>query len=421
MRAIRRFPVRNFFFFALFGSLLLATGCGGGGGSSNNGGSGGSGGGGAVANSVPIVVNAGLVNSANTAFASATVCVPGTSNCQTINNLVIDTGSTGLRILKSALTLPLTQTKGPTGNPLLNCGQFVSFFTWGPVMTADVKMAGEVASSVPIQVVGEADTGFSQIPPACKNSAQDGDSVQGLGGNGILGVGPFLQDCGGACSVATNNPGFYYECPSPSLCGPTAANVPTNQQVANPISFFASDNNGVVIQLPQVPAAGAPSVNGTMIFGIGTQSNNSLGNATVFTLASDGTFTTLFAGHSYPGSFIDSGSNGIFFLTTNDPGIAGTGIFNCTDSQGKQNGFYCTPQTVNLSATNQGTNSATKAVQFSVADANSLPASNTAFNDLTGSNPGSFDWGLGFFFGRTVFTAIEGQGTPGGTGPFFAY
>jgi len=418
MCALRRLPVRKFFFFALFGSLALATGCGGGG-SSNNGGSGG---GGAVANSVPIVVNAGLVNSADTAFASVTVCVPGTSNCQTIDNMVIDTGSTGLRILKSSLTLPLTQAKGPTGNPLLNCGQFVSFFTWGPVMTADGKMAGEVASSVPIQVIGDADTGFPNPAPACKaSSTTEANTVSTLGGNGILGVGPFLQDCGSGCSVATNNPGFYYECPSPSVCGPTAANVPTNQQVANPISFFAGDNNGVVIQLPQVPAAGAPSVNGTMIFGIGTQSNNGLGNATVFTLLSDGTFSTLFAGQSYPGSFIDSGSNGIFFLTTNDPGIKGTGIFNCTDSQGNPNGFNCTPQTVNLSATNQGTNGHTNIVNFSVADANSLPVSNTAFNDLTGSNPGSFDWGLGFFFGRTVFTAIEGQSTPGGPGPFFAY
>ncbi|HZU45234.1 MAG TPA: DUF3443 family protein, partial [Terriglobales bacterium] len=64
-------------------------------------------------------------------------------------------------------------------------------------------------------------------------------------------------------------------------------------------------------------------------------------------------------------------------------------------------------------------------VQFTVADANSLLlAGNTAFNDLTGSNPGpppTFDWGLSFFFGRTVFTAIEGQNTPAGPGPYFAY
>jgi hypothetical protein len=38
-----------------------------------------------------------------------------------------------------------------------------------------------------------------------------------------------------------------------------------------------------------------------------------------------------------------------------------------------------------------------------------------------GPNPGAFDWGLPFFFGRQVFTAIEGASTPGGSGPYFAF
>ena len=32
-----------------------------------------------------------------------------------------------------------------------------------------------------------------------------------------------------------------------------------------------------------------------------------------------------------------------------------------------------------------------------------------------------FDWGLPFFFGREVFVAIEGQETPSGPGPYYAY
>ena len=43
------------------------------------------------------------------------------------------------------------------------------------------------------------------------------------------------------------------------------------------------------------------------------------------------------------------------------------------------------------------------------------------FGELGGPNAGSFDWGLPFFYGRAVFTAIEGQSTPGGAGPYWAF
>jgi hypothetical protein len=57
-----------------------------------------------------------------------------------------------------------------------------------------------------------------------------------------------------------------------------------------------------------------------------------------------------------------------------------------------------------------------------VANASVLFQNNfAAFNDVGGENPDSFDFGLPFFFGRTVYTAIEGQPTPGGTGPYVAF
>jgi hypothetical protein len=37
------------------------------------------------------------------------------------------------------------------------------------------------------------------------------------------------------------------------------------------------------------------------------------------------------------------------------------------------------------------------------------------------SSQSGFDWGLSFFFGRSVYTAIEGRSTSRATGPFFAH
>jgi hypothetical protein len=48
---------------------------------------------------------------------------------------------------------------------------------------------------------------------------------------------------------------------------------------------------------------------------------------------------------------------------------------------------------------------------------------NEAFDTVAGPNSGSFDWGMPFFFGRNVYTAIEGVTPPSGVpaGPFVAY
>ena len=61
-------------------------------------------------------------------------------------------------------------------------------------------------------------------------------------------------------------------------------------------------------------------------------------------------------------------------------------------------------------------------VNFTIEDADTLFAtSNTAFSTAGAPNPGSFDWGLGFYFGRSVFTAIENLSSAGGPGPYVAY
>ena len=128
-----------------------------------------------------------------------------------------------------------------------------------------------------------------------------------------------------------------------------------------------------------------------------------------------GNITTTFNGVAYPSSFIDSGSNGIFFLDS-----ATTGIPTCA---GMNSPWYCpTSSPDRLSATNQGTNGNQGIVNFSIENADQLfNTSNIAFSTLGGPLTGSFDWGLSFFYGRTVFTAIENMNTPGGPGPYVAY
>lgn len=53
-------------------------------------------------NTQPIAVSAAPGLTRNMPTTSVTVCVPGTSNCATVDNVQVDTGSQGLRILASA-------------------------------------------------------------------------------------------------------------------------------------------------------------------------------------------------------------------------------------------------------------------------------------------------------------------------------
>jgi hypothetical protein len=346
------------------------------------------------------------------AFTSVTVCVPGsTTSCQTIGGILVDTGSAGLRILSSALTISLPQQTGASGSPIVECLPFVDGITWGPVQTADMTIAGEEAKSLPIQVIGS--SSFTTIPSGCASYGAPEDDLSTLGANGVLGVGPYAQDCGTVCTESgASNPGLYYECPAAG-CAVTTESL--SSQVLNPVVLFPTDNNGVIIELPAVTGS-ETSITGSMIFGIGTRSNNGLGGATVYTVdPSSGNFTTAFNGVSYTDAgFLDTGSNAIYFLDSNT-----TGMPTCTDATF----WYCPTGTQSFSATNQGANGASGSVTFTVGNADTLSAGATTgvANGLAGPNPGTFDWGLPFFFGRTVYTAIEGQNTPGGMGPYWAY
>jgi len=391
-------------------------------------------------NVAPIVVDAGPSNlgysSTNVAFVTVTVCVPGTSNCQNIDHVMVDTGSSGLRLLPTGsggeLSLSLPQENDSSGNPLAECLVFLDGYIWGPVQTADVTIAGESASNVPVQLIIPSTTSPA-VPTSCSNqnpsggAGNEGNSVGDFGANGIIGVGLLPQDCGPGCTSQGNTspPDVYYDCPS-SGCTPTYATL--TQQVPNPVSMFATDNNGVLIELPSLASSNNQGLNvaGSLIFGIGTESNNGLGSAAIYEVpdiysSNFGNMITTYSGQSYPG-FLDSGSNGLFFLDSST-----TGIPLCTGFMGASDWYCPASPPANESVTNQGQSDSGPVgspvqASFSIDNANTLfGTNNTAFSTLGGPQSGSFDFGLAFFYGRNVFTAIEGASTPPGSGPYFAF
>ena len=277
---------------------------------------------------------------------------------------------------------------------------------------ADLQIAGETASSLPFQAIG--DPRFANVPADCSGMAKgEEDTVKTFGANGILGIGPFAYDCPACANVVI--PGTYYACSSASTCVGTM--VPLGSQVPNPETRFAVDNNGSIIQLPSVAAAGQLTVTGTLTFGVDTQSNNQSGSETVLTVDQNAELTLTFNGQPLSQSFIDSGSNGIFF---NDAAIPA-----CTQSG--YTDFYCPTNTLSLELSMQGENGVmANNMNFSVGNAQMMFANNPAFNAfpaLAGPNPNpnSFDLGLAFFYGKRVAIVVEGNKTSVGTGPYIAF
>ena len=398
--------------------LLSALACGGGGSSSspNN-----SGGGSTASNTLAVSVNAGpstLYAYTNGIFVSVTVCRPGTSTCVTVPNVLLDTGSTGLRLLSSAVSGINLANVTSGGTTLADCVQYIDdSYNWGPVATADIELAGETASSVPIQIIAEQGDNFPVAPSSCGGTADN--SVDTLLANGILGVSFYQQDCGSACAPGTaSNGGSYFSCTS-TACTVTTASLA--QQLQNPIGLFSTDNNGLMLTLPGIGPGGAVSASGTVTFGVGTQSNNALGSALALIPDDFGNFSTTFQKTTTDVAFIDSGSSALYFLDS-----ASTGLPACST----YSGFYCPSSTESFTATNRGSTGTTSSVSFSVANAdNLLNSGSDVFSNLAGtgddttSNPPYtyFDWGLPFFYGRSVFVVLEGKSAGGTSGPYWAY
>ena len=288
-----------------------------------------------AANTVAITVDAGPASldtgpnayiSDNLPFVSVTICAPGsTTNCQTIDHVIVDTGSIGLRIfssvLNSTLLSALPAQTDANANPVGECYGYVDGYVFGSVNSADLQIGGEAVANMPLQLIGETGA-YANVPSSCSSGGgPDLDTVQAFGANGVIGIGVTTTDCGATCTVAGGSgAAIYYDCPSTG-CGSTitraAATTAPFQQLPNPVAAMSVDNNGTILSLPAVASSGQTSASGTLIFGIGTQTNNALGAATVLTTtgSSDangaGLVTVSYNGQSLPESFLDSGQQSL--------------------------------------------------------------------------------------------------------------
>jgi hypothetical protein len=344
-----------------------------------------------------------------------TICSPGTTNCQTISNLLVDTGSYGLRIFSSVISVPLTQVTTPAGTPIAECAQFGIGSDWGPVMMAKVQIASEPFVTLPIQVI---ESNYASIPSSSGCTSPD-TSPGTAYFNGILGIGLFAQDCGTTCTTSTA-PDIYYAC-SGSSC--TSTTIPLANQVQNIVPLLPYDNNGVMTNFPSVASTGASSASGTVYLGVDTQPNNTPSSVTTYLANSYGEFTTKLNGSTWSESFIDSGSNGYFFP-------APSGLVSCSSTDTYAPDWFCPASTTTYSATNESYNSANSGTAtFQIANADTLYKTGYRVFNNNGASSGvssftsSFDWGLPFFLGRKIYVGIEGKTATslGATGPYWAY
>ena len=378
-------------------------------------------------NTVALTVDSGptaATGAINHAYVTVKVCAAGSqTQCANIDHVLLDTGSVGLRLVRSVLAaggVTLSAQTDAQGRAIEECVSFVGGQTWGPVALADVTLAGEIAAKLPIQVMD--DTGTGAAPPTtCGANGTLVNGVAGFDANGLFGVGVLAQDCGSTCVNATTPAPVYYGCTAAGVC--TAENAALAVQVANPVAMFAADNNGVIVDLPGLQNAnGDATVPGELIFGIATQTDNALPATGLTVLGTDsaGDFKTTYTnGNGVTAvlpALIDSGTDDYAF---DDPAIPVCSAI----TYGIFAGYYCpNPAPKSVSAINTGANNVTNTVDFAIADPGTFVQTASAFIDLAGGGGSTtFTWGMPFFYGHKIYVGIDQRVAGTNTGPFYAY
>jgi hypothetical protein len=347
----------------------------------------------------------------NQPMVSVTICANGSNastHCAIIPNVIVDTASFGLRLVRSAIpdstfNALAAENDQTSGLPLAECALFGSGYAWGSVHLADVAISGETAPSVPIHVIGD-----TTLPVTAPTECQVGRplvTTADLGANGILGIGVSPTDCGLACQQAPVSTYYYTN-------AGTATSASLSAQITNPVTKFARDSNGVILEMGQVSDTGSATAQGTLVFGIDTQANNALygTGATLMRTNANGDFTSTYSGATLTKTFFDSGSTVLFFPDLSIP----------IDSS---SGYYVPATTVGRSSTLVGASPTSVSLGFNIANGAALNASgNNAFNNLGIYMSRQFDFGMPFFYGRHVYYGISGKAsTGGGAGPYVAY
>ena len=378
-------------------AVLVLTACGGGGGSKSTPATTQTPPPGLAANQISITVEQNTdpgitISTFNQPYATITLC-NAVGACQSITHVLVDTGSYGLRLPAAAVTVALPVQTDGNGNPLAECTSFLSGYMWGSVRTATLKLGGEVASNIPVQITD--DPNFSALlPSTCAGTGTDLGNEASLGANGILGIGLFIND-----------DQFYYSCSSTSC-----SNYPlvSSQQVSNPVANFLTDNNGVIISLPNISNAGAVSAVGALTFGINTQANNTINGFAFLAAVSSGINSSNISAvvgseTSTLTTFLDSGSN-----------------FTSFKASIPTNGSYYTPPSLETLNVSLGVPVAYTGT-IGVIDLSTLSSAYNAFNDIASQDTsGSIDLGLPFFFGKSVAFLINGDKVAQGAGPAYA-
>ena len=342
------------------------------------------------------------------------VCIPGTQSCISVPNVLVDTGSTGLRIQASALaltsgaTLALPALTAADGSVLSECYRFGGGAAWGALSTADVSIGGTRAPAMSIQVVT---SNQPNQPSACPSG--------GTTSNGTLGIGINDYDCGLTCTMpeylkGQTGPKYqYYGC-SDTACNAITGAIATSLQLENPTAVLDGGiYNGAVLDLPAVADGGATQAVGTLTFGVNTLANNMLVSPTIVSVSGGGVgyFTTTYNGVSYTSSFIDSGTATYTFFDSS--------LTHCT---GAVSFAVCESPTLNLSASVTTSSGEASTLPF---DVGMYPTSGASQGAAVAASSGtsSFVWGAPFFFGTRVAVVRTTARAPGlpQTGALYAW